>query len=296
MNNNGFCHNIIVDPVTCSATNQTAIDDLLKHNEECKHFLEEIPLKPEEKPQIESKKDDIIYINFLNCAENRFLSPKCLILCFVGMFICFFLTWIQSLLWGGEKYPNPIYSTPKRKIIEEIDSINTEINKLKIMMLTNSASNSLNGVFTDTQIDFFKNCGFKEGMKAKFSNITIIDYNSYQSKSYILAGIRRVNDPKFILAGIGRASQVFLSPYWNTLHLSLNLYWYFTQAYTFGFSIHSKVSLTNIDIWRSEDRELDNYKLSISQNGTAAGRVGNVFISEENGNLEDYEYVVMYLG
>ena len=173
-----FCHNIIVDPVTCSecltgnfcskcAMNQVAINgkcsacpiiispqklityayflkryqdekikcprnscnwsgnipDFLKHREECKQNFNEV------KTPKEPKKDDI---NDLNLAETRLFSAKCIILCVVGLFICFFLTWIQSLLWGGEKYPNHEYSTPKRKIIEEIDNIDTEIKKLKI--------------------------------------------------------------------------------------------------------------------------------------------------------------------
>ena len=117
-------------------------------------------------------------------------------------------------------------------------------------------------------------------------------YN-YKYMEYVLVGIRKTNSSTLILAGVGKGSIIFAESLYY-LNKENNLFWYFDSRKSFGFSYGSNVTLNDIDVG-TDKLDYDEFKLSVSLNGKAGGRVGNQYISKSNNNLGDYELVIMYL-
>ena len=226
--------------------------------------------------------------------HTRLISWPCLLI----FALCFFISWWQYYLWGGQ-IPGMDGNTLNSKEIKEMQLLKEEVSSmaalfddLRLQYLTKS-KNAI-GAFRNSFYTNFRYSGFKDGVNITMSRAidSSVLYN-YKYMEYVLVGIRKTNSSTLILAGVGKGSIIFAESLYY-LNKENNLFWYFDSRKSFGFSYGSNVTLNDIDVG-TDKLDYDEYKLSVSLNGKAGGRVGNQYISKSNNNLGDYELVIMYL-
>ena len=239
--------------------------------------------------------------------EDHFSSPKN---------ICIFSTWLilyfSLIFWlsYSNKLTLPFLDSDLsdddiETYQQKLSSLKTEYSYLKMFMLTDSKS-TLHGTFTNIEESLFTSSGFKGAIKQTFSQINLpyqIDriysnddnYNTiYLSEmNYVLVGARKKGDSKYIISALGEGHRAFSN--YMGFHKSNDIYWYFNKTQSFGFSFYEDIYLNNIDFrgFFSKD-ENNGLRVSVSLNGTACGRIGDVYISRDNSNLDDYELVISY--
>ena len=107
-------------------------------------------------------------------------------------------------------------------------------------------------------------------------------------------GVKKKGQSELILGALGDGDKVF-SETFNRESCNFNnqVCWYFNTLRSFGFSYYRNIYLDDIDT-SPLIRKFNDYKLSISLNGTKVGRIGDIIVSKQNNNLQDYELINLY--
>ena len=240
--------------------------------------------------------------------EDHFSSPQNIYI--FSTWLILFLSLIFWLSYSNQltlPFLDPDLSDDDIEIYQQqLSSLKTEYSYLKMSLLTDSKS-SLHGTFSNVEESLFTSSGFKVAIKKTFSQ-NILPYqidriyssdNNYNTiylneMRYVLVGARKKGDSNYIVSALGEGYKAF-SNYNMEFQKSKDIYWYFNKTQSFGFSFYEDIYLNNIDFrgFFSKD-ENNRLRISVSLNGTACGRIGDVYISRDNSNLDDYELVISY--
>jgi len=194
--------------------------------------------------------------------KTRFFSPQCMLISIICLAIFFLVTWWQSYMWNGQRFPNYLNDREKRDFQEQISVLATRTDILKIIVLTKLTSTAFVGIFQDIPYSYFLYSGFKLGLNTTFSSVTSyydITQNFYQRSAYVLIGARKTGDTTLILAALGKGMNAFSSTYGlYTCNPNNGVYWYLNSGKSFGFSLSPDVYLNDIDV---RNDELNSYRI-----------------------------------